>query len=155
DTVALDGAAIMQIARVIERHTPLGLSMHPAALADEFIDSVREELDFGIEAANGAELAAALAGEVRVRVARVYPELSGPRVLTQEYIAAPNISEVAAGAPATAGVDREELADRLIAVFLRQIFNVGTFHADPHPGNILVDPDGTIVLIDLGAVGRL
>ena len=54
-----------------------------------------------------------------------------------------------------AGLDPQELADRLLNSFLTQIFEVGIFHADPHPGNILVEDDGTIVLIDLGAVGRL
>ena len=53
------------------------------------------------------------------------------------------------------GLDPHEIAERLIRVFMVQIFDAGVFHADPHPGNILVEPDGTIALIDLGAVGRL
>jgi ubiquinone biosynthesis protein len=155
ETLALDSAAVMQIARLIERRTPLGLSVRPAELAQEFIDSVREELDFGVESANAAVLAEALADVPGVRIPRVYPELSGRRILTQELIDAPNIGELVVGGTTADAVDRGELADRLISVFLRQIFTIGTFHADPHPGNILVEPDGTIVLIDLGAVGRL
>src|SRR5215217_2210177 len=155
DTLALDSAAVMQIARLIERRTPLGLSVRPAALAQEFVESVAEELDFGIEAVNGVQLAVALADVPGVRIPRIYPELSGRRILTQELIDAPNVGQLVAGGTTSEGVDRLALADRLIAVFLRQIFTIGTFHADPHPGNILVEPDGTIVLIDLGAVGHL
>ena len=154
-TLELDGAAVMQIARLIERRTPLGLSVRPADLAQEFVESVGEELDFGIEAINGAQLTAALADVPGVRIPRIYPELSGRRIMTQELIDAPNIGQLIAGGTSADAVDRFALADRLISVFLRQIFTIGIFHADPHPGNILVEPDGTIVLIDLGAVGRL
>jgi TerC family integral membrane protein len=90
-----------------------------------------------------------------VRIPRIYPELSGRRILSQELIEAPNVGQFIAGGTSADAVDPIALADRLIAVFLQQIFTIGTFHADPHPGNILVEPDGTIVLIDLGAVGRL
>jgi ubiquinone biosynthesis protein len=155
DTVALDSAAIMQIARLIERRTPLGLSVRPAELAQEFVDSVVEELDFGIEAQNGAVLGEALAEVPGVRIPKISPELSGRQILTQELIDAPNVGELLRDDEQAEEIDRRALADRLIAVFLRQIFTIGTFHADPHPGNILVDPDGTIVLIDLGGVGRL
>ena len=153
-TLDLDGAAVMQIANLIERRTPLGLSVRPADLAQEFIDGVIEELDFRIEAANAVELAAGLEGIEGVRIPALYPALSGKRILTEELIDAPNVGELVRDATA-AGIDRQALADRLIGLFLHQIFTVGVFHADPHPGNMLVDADGTIVLIDLGAVGRL
>jgi ubiquinone biosynthesis protein len=151
DALELDSAAIMQIARLIERRTPIGLSVRPADLAKEFLDSVLEELDFGIEAANAGELGAGLAAVVGVRIPQVYPELSGPRILTEELVVASSVGELAVDDD----IDRVALADRLISLFLHQIFTVGVFHADPHPGNILVERDGTIVLIDLGAVGRL
>ncbi len=154
-TLELDGAAVMQIARLIERRTPLGLSVRPADLAEEFVESVAEELDFGIEAVNGAQLSAALADVPGVRIPHIYTELSGRRVMVQELIDAPNVGQLIGGGTIADDVDRAALADRMISVFLRQIFTIGIFHADPHPGNILVEPDGTIVLIDLGAVGRL
>ena len=83
----------------------------------------------------------------------VYPELSSTRVMTEEFVEAPTIAD--RDAFDRAGLDPSDLADRLISAFLHQIFDVGVFHADPHPGNILLEPDGTIVLIDLGAVGRI
>ncbi len=153
ETLALDGAAVRQIAGVIQRRTPLGLSVQPAALAEEFLESVAEELDFTIEANNALELTAQLDGLDRIRVPVVHRDLSSRRVLTEEFVAAPNIGDVEQ--LDDAGFDREELAGRLIEAFLHQIFDAGVFHADPHPGNILIEPDGTIVLIDLGAVGRI
>jgi ubiquinone biosynthesis protein len=153
ETLARDSAAIRQLAGLIERRTPLGLSIRPAVLAEEFLESVAEELDFDIEANTASDLADGLADLEQIRVAEVYRDLSTTRVLVEEFVAAPNIGDV--DALVAAGLDRSEVADRLIAAFLHQIFDVGVFHADPHPGNILIEPDGTIVLIDLGAVGRI
>ena len=153
DTIATDRAAIMQLARLVQRRTPLGLSVQPEELALEFIESVEEELDFTREARNGIELAAGLDGIDGIRVPTVFLDHSSTKVLTEEFISAPSI--VDDEALEALGVSRTELADRLIAAFLHQIFEVGVFHADPHPGNILIEPDGTIVLIDLGAVGRI
>lgn len=153
ELIEIDAAAVEQLAGLIERRTPLGLTIRPAALADEFISNIREELDFGIEATNIVTLQRALDGRQGVRVPKVYLELSNDRVLTEEFIDAPSIGDVKQ--LTGAGHDLSEIADRLLAEFFHEIFEDGTFHSDPHPGNILVEPDGTIVLIDLGAVGRL
>jgi len=153
DTVATDRAAIMQLADLIQRRTALGLSVQPADLAEEFITSVEEELDFTVEANNALELGAGLADIDGIRVPTIHRDLSTKKVLTEEYVAAPSI--VDAEALLAIGADRASIADRLIEAFMHQIFDVGVFHADPHPGNILIEPDGTIVLIDLGAVGRI
>lgn len=153
DTLARDAAAVRQIAGVIERRTTLGLTVRPADLADEFIEGVIEELDFTVEAGNAEELSAALEGIERIRVPRVFAHLSTARVMTEEFVDASDVADVAA--LRSAGLDPSEVADRLVSAFLHQIFDAGVFHADPHPGNILLEPDGTIVLIDLGAVGRI
>jgi ubiquinone biosynthesis protein len=153
DTISIDRAAIMQLARLVQRRTPLGLSVQPEELALEFVESVEEELDFTREARNGLELADGLAAIEGIRVPAVHLDVSTSRVLTEEYVSAPSV--VDEQALASLGVGRAALADRLITAFLHMIFDVGVFHADPHPGNILIDPDGTIVLIDLGAVGRI
>ena len=153
ELVEVDAAAVMQLASLIERRTVLGLAVQPVGLAQEFVDNVREELDFRIEASNGLTLASALAERAGIRVPKIYPELSGGEVLTEERVDAISIDQT--DRLRDLGIDLTELADRLLGEFLHQIFQVGTFHSDPHPGNILVEPDGTIVLIDLGAVGRL
>lgn len=152
-TIENDRAAIMQIADLIQRRTTFGLSIQPAELAAEFIEGVEEELDFTIEAGNAVELTAGLSGIDGVRVAVVYPEMSTAQLLVEEFVAASSIDDIEA--LDALGIDRRDLAARLIEAFMHQIFEVGVFHADPHPGNILIAPDGTIVLIDLGAVGRI
>jgi ubiquinone biosynthesis protein len=152
-TLERDSAAIRQIANLIQRRTSLGLSVHPAELADEFLESVAEELDFDIESRNALELSEGLSTIDGIRVPKIYESLSTKRVLTEEFVSAPDIGDVAA--IESAGLVPAEIADRLIEAFMHQIFDNGVFHADPHPGNILVEADGTIVLIDLGSVGRI
>jgi ubiquinone biosynthesis protein len=151
DVMARDSQAVMQLARLIERRTPFGITMHPVDLAGDFLDGVREELDFTIERDNAKELALAVGATSGVRLPTVHAELSGERILVEEFVHAPNIGQL----NRLVGFDIEAIADRLAESFMHQIFDVGLYHADPHPGNILVEPDGTIVLIDLGSVGRL
>lgn len=153
ETIARDSAAIMQLAGLIQRRTALGLSLRPRELAAEFIDNVHEELDFRMEAANAEAMSAALTGAERVRVPTIVEHLSTQRVLVEERVSGVTISD--ASRLRQLGHDPSELARRLLDAFVGQIFEAGIFHADPHPGNILVEDDGTIVLIDLGAVGRL
>ncbi|MEM8618456.1 MAG: AarF/UbiB family protein [Actinomycetota bacterium] len=144
-----DSEAIRQLADLIERRTMLGLEIRPVGLADEFLDEVAEELDFRIEAANALEFAVGLSDEGGVRVPRIYTEVSGECLMVEEFIDAPSISTLANTDGAAAAVAR------IVDSFLYQLFELGAFHADPHPGNILVEHDGTIVLIDLGAIGRI
>lgn len=149
----VDRSAVMTLAGLVERRTELGLTVRPTELAAQFLDDVAEELDFTVEAANAEELRDAMARVPGVRIPRVFPELSTPRVLTEERVSGTSIAD---GERLRAvGLDPDALAQRLLDAFLTMIFDVGVFHADPHPGNILVEDDGTIVLIDLGAVGRL
>lgn len=153
EVVARDSAVLRQVARGLERHTSLGLSIRPTELADQFIAGVREELDFDIEASNARALAAATPAGSGVRLPVVHRELSTARVLVEERVDGVSITEV--DTLVERGLDPATLATTLLKVTLDQVFDAGVFHADPHPGNILVEGDGTIVLIDLGAVGRL
>ncbi len=153
EVMATDSAAVLDLAGLLERRTQLGLAVHPADVAAEFLAGVSDELDLRIEATNATELAAALAERPGVRVPAVIPTVSTRRVLTEERVAGTSIGEVAE--LSASGHDPRDLAHRLLELFVVQIFDIGVFHADPHPGNILVDDDGDIVLIDLGAVGRL
>jgi ubiquinone biosynthesis protein len=154
-----DLAALAHLAELAERRTPLGRSVRSGEILGQFAQSLREELDYLGEADAMADMALVLgdgdgAGDgAGVRVPRVYAELSTRRVLVQErfegYTAA-DADELAASA-----VDRNALADRLLRSALEQVLKHGFFHADPHPGNVFVLADGTLGLIDFGAVGRL
>ena len=111
---------------------------------------MREELDFGIEARN----IAAVASTSRVRVPAVHRQWSTSRVLVLEYLDGVAVAH-AEPVLARSGADRHGLARGLLAAMLGQVMGEGTFHTDPHPGNVLVLRDGQLALIDFGAAGRL
>jgi ubiquinone biosynthesis protein len=122
-------------------------------LADEFADRLREELDFRREARNATEIAAAMTAADRVHVSAVHGELSTARVLVMEWLDGVSVRKVER--IDALGLDRSRLAKALLRCALRQMLVDGRFHADPHPGNVLVLADGRLGLIDFGATGRL
>jgi ubiquinone biosynthesis protein len=122
-------------------------------LADELLHSIRAELDYEQEAEAGARLRANRAGDAGVAIPAVHPTLSTARILVMDEIRGRPLSDVAA--VDAAPVERVVLARRLLASFLGQILQDGYYHADPHPGNVLLDTEGMLWLLDFGAVGRL
>lgn len=114
---------------------------------------IRQELDFEQEARNIETIAANFAGNPDVHFPVVIHELSSPRVLTTEFVEGTKVTDFE-GLEAQ-GIDRAELAQRLLRVVCQMVFIDGVYHADPHPGNILVHPDCSFTLVDFGAVGRL
>lgn len=119
----------------------------------QVVRMIREELDFEQEAAYLREIGGNLQEEPGVIVPEVIDRLSSRRVLTIGYAEGVNISRVAQ--LDEWGIDREDLARRLLRIFCKMILVDGIYHADPHPGNIHVDREGNIILLDFGAVGRL
>jgi predicted unusual protein kinase regulating ubiquinone biosynthesis (AarF/ABC1/UbiB family) len=129
------------------------------ALFDEFAAGVEEELDFGREARVAAEIAANLSGEERIVVPTVFPQLSSARVLTMDRHAALALTEP--DALAARGVPMDEVMEILARAFAKMIFVDGLFHADPHPGNLLVLDEPTarttprVLFVDFGLSKRL
>jgi ubiquinone biosynthesis protein len=119
----------------------------------QFAEGLRAELDFRHEADAMTEMAVLLRDGSTVRVPKVYRQVSGRRVLVQERFDGVTISDTRR--LDEHAVDRAALADQLLRATLDQIVRIGLFHADPHPGNVFALPDGTLGLIDFGAVGRL
>jgi predicted unusual protein kinase regulating ubiquinone biosynthesis (AarF/ABC1/UbiB family) len=122
-------------------------------LADEFGKTIREEMDYEREATMLEEIRGNFADAEGIRIPRIYGSHSGARVLTMEYVEGTKISDVEA--LDRAGVDRHDLAVRLQRAYLQMIIDDGVFHADPHPGNLAVQDDGTIVFYDFGMSGRV
>jgi len=120
---------------------------------DDIAQMIREELDFRREARNIETLAANFAGNTDVRFPTVVHERSTQRVLTTEFVEGAKVTDFEG--LAAMGVDRAQLAKRILVVACQMIFVDGVFHADPHPGNIIVHADGSITMLDLGAIGRL
>lgn len=119
----------------------------------EFERMMRGELDFGRELRNQQQFERYFAGDPRVRIPQVFPELSTKRVLTMEWLSGSKLSDLTA--VPTAESKLPEYANRGADIYLKMIFEHGFYHADPHPGNLILMPDGAIGLLDFGMVGRL
>lgn len=124
-----------------------------AGLASEFGATLRQELDYLREGRNAERFAANFAGDVSIHIPRVHWEATTTQVLTLERLRGVKVSEPAA--LDSTGLDRSAVARSAAVITLRMVFEHGFFHADPHPGNFFVEPDGTIGLIDFGMVGSL
>ena len=145
-----DLETVRRLLKIVQFFTRLrGMeSYHP-----EISQLIGEELDFGREAENIARIAKNFAGNRLVRMPRVVPERSTRRVLTTEFVDGAKVIDFPA--IAALGIDRQTVAERVVEAYCRMIFVDGVYHADPHPGNIFVAPDGGIVFVDFGAVGEL
>lgn len=122
-------------------------------IAREFAETLRGELDYLREAHNAERFAADFAGDADVHIPAVFWDTTTSRVLTLERIRGLKIDDLAA--LDAAGHDRHELAGRTARVLCAMVFEHGFFHADPHPGNFFVEPDGRLGIIDFGMVGEL
>ncbi|MFB6069835.1 MAG: ABC1 kinase family protein [Halanaeroarchaeum sp.] len=122
-------------------------------LADEFAKTIREEMDYEREASMLTEIRDNFADDRTIAIPRVVESHSSDRVLTMEYVGGTKITDVEE--LDEMGVDRTALAERLTRTYLEMITQDGVYHADPHPGNLAVKPDGTVVFYDFGMSGRV
>jgi len=148
-----DLAAFRWAALFAERFLPQTRRLRPHAVVETIADSVEHELDLRLEAAAASELSENMAGEAAYRIPAVDWQRTGRTVLTLEWIDGIPLSDI--GALRDAGFDRCRLAATVVRVFLLQAMRDGVFHADLHQGNLFVEPDGTLVALDFGIVGRL
>ena len=114
---------------------------------------VEEELDFRQEASAMQVIGENLKEETKLRTPKLYEEYSTERILTSEYIRGVKISDTTQ--LDTWQIDKTDLANRLVHAYCKMVFEDGFYHADPHPGNILVQEDGTIIFLDFGAVAHV
>ena len=152
DKVRVDLDILVGLAQMAEM-IPEFENYRPRATVEEFQRILLRELDFNREARHMRQFAQDFAGNPRVHIPRWHPVFSTGRVLTMERVQGIKLCETAR--LAAAGHDLEELARRGAEIYLTMIFNNGFYHADPHPGNILVLPGGVIGLLDFGMVGRI
>jgi predicted unusual protein kinase regulating ubiquinone biosynthesis (AarF/ABC1/UbiB family) len=121
------------------------------AIVSEFSKRIHEELDFREEARNAATLRRNFAAEPRVVVPEVVPELVTRRVLVLEYVEGTRIDRLH-DRIASGDVALDRLLETVIEAYIKMMLEDGVFHADPHAGNLLVDPQGRLVLLDFGMV---
>ena len=138
---------------LVKRFTGAGRAFSLENLADEFAETIRQEMDYAREREMLEEIRDNFAGKDRIRIPRTYGAVSGPRVLTMEYVPGTKVSRI--DELDAAGLDRTAVAETLQEVYLQMIIEDGVFHADPHPGNLAVDDDGTVIFYDFGMSGRV
>jgi predicted unusual protein kinase regulating ubiquinone biosynthesis (AarF/ABC1/UbiB family) len=148
--VALDLRTIRRIMAIVKWFVPVqGLD----AFYHQIKELLLQELDFELEAANVERIARNFTGDPRVVFPRPMRALCTKRVLTSSFVEGVKLTDVAT--LRSHGVDTKDVAQRLVRLYCQMIFVDGVYHADPHPGNVLVRSDGAIVLLDFGAVAEL
>jgi len=154
--IATDLAALRLVGRWVQRYPPVRRRANVPALLEEFSRTLYEEIDYLEEGHHAEAFAANFQGDPGVRVPRVFWSHTTRRVLTLEDVYAIKITDYEA--ITAAGVDRRAVAQRLFTTYLKQIFDDGFFHADPHPGNLFVTPGPAgwqLTFVDFGMVGRV
>jgi predicted unusual protein kinase regulating ubiquinone biosynthesis (AarF/ABC1/UbiB family) len=157
EIVHTDLSTLRVVLEVVRRLAPAADQvMDIRGLYREFSRTVYEELDYQREGRNAERFAQVFAADPSIVVPGVIWEYSSPRVLTLEWMDGIKITCVAE--LDAAGVDREALARHLVGAYIHQVLEVGYFHADPHPGNIFVQPreEGMrLVFLDFGMMGGI
>jgi ubiquinone biosynthesis protein len=151
--VEQDLAVMASLAELVEKHSPELRVYNPIALVDEFRRSLLNELDFTRERRNLETFQRNFAEDETVRFPRAWPELSTRVVLTMEFMEGVIATDLAA--LQDTGADLKEFARRGAVVFLDMIFRDSFYHADPHPGNLMLLQGDVVGIIDCGMVGRL
>ncbi len=153
EIIETDISILATIARLMVKYIPESRLFDPEGIVDRFGRTVKKELDFVVEAKNAMRFKRNFAGNKHIHIPAVYTQFLSSRVLVMERIEGVRIDDIE-GIEAI-GADRHELAKRGVDAYFKMIFEDGFFHADPHPGNIFVMPDGRIGLMDFGIVGWL
>ena len=151
--MARDLDLFMWLAHLAERTQPHLRRLKPVEVVETLGQSVQLEMDLRFEAAAASELAENFAGDTSFRVPRIDWMRTGRTVLTTERIAGIRVDDRAA--LIAAGHDIDALLRNAAGAFFKQVFRDGFFHADLHPGNMIVDADGALAVVDFGIMGRL
>lgn len=151
--VERDLALMTDLAVLIDRHIPEARPFDPVGLVSQFSRTIRRELNFRREGRTQEEFRKMFVDDATLYVPHVFEELTSEGVLTMEFIRGCRPDD-------SAGLDalilpRSQLAANGANIFMKMAFELGTFHGDPHPGNIRIRPDGTLCLLDYGMVGYL
>jgi ubiquinone biosynthesis protein len=151
--ITRDVALLSTIAMLAERYWKDGRRLRPCEVIAEFEKILSDELDLLREAANASQLRRNFKGSDQLYVPEVYWPWCRPNVMVMERIYGIPISNIAA--LKAHGVDLQVLSERGVEIFFTQVFRHNFFHADMHPGNLFVSPDGLYMAVDFGIMGTL
>ncbi|MGJ8696500.1 MAG: ABC1 kinase family protein [Verrucomicrobiaceae bacterium] len=153
ERVSNDLSALSSIADFLQEHTEMGERYNVSKMVEELRESILRELDYTLEARNLELFRTELDRFPKIVVPRTIPDLCSGRVLTMDYLQGNPVTSLSG--VVLSEIDGSSLADELFHSYLYQILILGSFHADPHPGNVLITEDRRVGLIDLGMVGRV
>jgi ubiquinone biosynthesis protein len=153
ETIQDDMIILKDLARLIEKHIPESAPYDPVGLVEEFESWLRQEMDFFQEGRNIDRFRMNFGKDKTIKVPKVYWNLTSSRMLTLEYIEGIPVLQTSRFGPA--GLDPKRIARNGASAILKQVFEHGFFHGDPHPGNIFVLEDNVIALLDFGLMGHL
>ncbi|MCS5697742.1 AarF/ABC1/UbiB kinase family protein [Cyanobium sp. FGCU-52] len=149
----LDLEVLQQVAAAVQRHPVWGRGRDWVGIAKECRRVLLRELDFRLEAEHAARFRQQFLDDPLIRIPAVVWELSSRRVLCLDYV--PGIKITDRPALLAAGVNPGAVAEKGAASYLQQLVRFGFFHADPHPGNLAVAPDGALIYYDFGMMGQI
>lgn len=152
--VARDLASARKIVAVVERWWPNPHVRGFRMTVEEFGRRIGDEMDFRLETEHAIEIGASFEGDRRVIVPHAYPEMARTRVMVMDFVEGERVDRIS-NLIADGTVDPRELVRGVMEIYVRMMLMDGLFHADPHPGNLLVAPDGRIVLLDFGMCVRV
>jgi ubiquinone biosynthesis protein len=149
--IEVDLEIMLHLATLAERHIKEFEIHRPVKIVEEFARTLEKEIDYHIEATNMERIARQFLDVPHIYIPAVFSEMTTTRVLTTELVDGIKISKIEK--LEAAGLDKKLITARTVELVLKQAFDNGFFHADPHPGNIFVLPDNVICLVDFGMVG--
>ncbi len=151
--IETDIAILMGMARFAEKHLRESKFYNPVGFVDEFSRIIKHEIDYTHEAQNAERFYSNFQESATVKIPRMYWEYSTKHVLCQEFSEGIRISDLKK--LEAAGLDKKKISTDLANAYLKMIFEDGFYHADPHPGNIFVSPEGKIIFLDFGMAGHI
>ena len=148
-----DISVMHTIAYLLDRYVPQAKRYRPMEVVDEFARVIHKEQDFTVEGSHASRFAKMFEDDPTVKIPKVFWDYTTNEALTLERIYGTPLDETEK--IKAQGLDVRKIAENGIRAFFRQVFEFGFFHADLHPGNIFASPDGTIIYLDFGIMGRL
>ncbi|GMK41121.1 ABC transporter [Paenibacillus sp. CCS19] len=153
EQIETDLEILDNLSRIAEHRLEWAANYQLRERISELAQSLRAELDYTVEGRNAERMAKSFERDPSIHIPTIYWDYSSRRVLTMELINGVKITDHEA--LQAMGITNKRIAERITSAMFHQIFEEGLFHADPHPGNLLVEPNGAIGLLDFGMVGRM
>ncbi|HEX3542627.1 MAG TPA: AarF/UbiB family protein [Acidimicrobiales bacterium] len=151
--IAEDMDVLAELAQFADEHTDVGRRYGFSEMLEQFRHSLEAELDYRREASNLVRLRGIVSRYDRLVIPAPIPDFTTSVLLTMEYVDGKKVTDL--GPLRRLDLDGERLAEQLFQAYLDQILVEGFFHADPHPGNVLLTTDGRLALLDVGMVARI